>query len=912
LERDQTYAVKEEPAAIGATAAPPAPAAPSAIAGPLRLLAAEPEKPRQLIALHWAAKTLTAIMVAIFLIGGGVWAFRIGMDQRREIWQSTRSIRFKTDITRGFDFGNQAMRFAESRAHLDPLADMLAEQSPKALAKAGREDLIGKPDTATFRRLTNRELYYGIVDFVDETVRDHPEGDYDLDYTPLRLAAITLWVRHAQRVAPQMDNYPGQRTEDTSLGQDEDVAEPILRFNAYCAAAAALAMFALVWLWVTRGVQPTKPSRLARLWRKWRKIPDPPKLMPVVPERWRWTVPHGIFAFMLATGGFWYAYTSLVHFPPRPAPVVWIDEIQSQPGKAYVTVVINAQSQDTQWHIDYGPSLVYSQSTSPQPTDISLDDQRVTATLQPLADGQTVHLRLSASSAGGVTNSDDVTFVNDGQSVTEINQVPRGGILWPTWTVWARLLLLFIAMVASARLLPPVHRAWACGAVAAMLVWLDPLTLIDAHAWPQWDVWILPFFLGATLLASLDCWFWAGMLLGVGCMFKGQLLLGGPILILWPLFGGRWGAVARILIGMALAVECVTWPWVVNSHVGYKWIETAMLAAAVILAASLMRGLLVKNVREGILLPLWGRRGEAVTQSETPLIMTLVLASIAVAALIVATLLVFHGMRDKLALIPYGAMGWFMLLIVVPPWFLRRWSLGVWYIAVFAAAVWISSLAFGGSYSWKTLGFDYGSVKHDQMQMSIRTYSNLSSLLSESYHWDIHDPMGTLGATFTTPGPWRLGNVTAVPSVTRSWAGSFDVKQSTALLYAICLMIASAAAAMHSRRNDPRFLITLVVPWMIFPLVMCQMGDRYPIWSSSISAAMVAVSLDLSLLHVVVAALAFMMVACHLANFDQSRWPQLLDLATKTFPGIAWAMLLVAAIFLVASLVPGKKPGDGI
>ena len=74
-----------------------------------------------------------------------------------------------------------------------------------------------------------------------------------------------------------------------------------------------------------------------------------------------------------------------------------------------------------------------------------------------------------------------------------------------------------------------------------MLVWCNPLLLIDSHAWPQWDVWILPIFLFAALLASLNRWMLAGMLLGIGCMFKGQMLLAGPVLILWPLFEGRWG-----------------------------------------------------------------------------------------------------------------------------------------------------------------------------------------------------------------------------------------------------------------------------------------------------------------------------------------------------------------------------------
>ena len=38
-------------------------------------------------------------------------------------------------------------------------------------------------------------------------------------------------------------------------------------------------------------------------------------------------------------------------------------------------------------------------------------------------------------------------------------------------------------------------------AVRRAFAWLEPSLILDAHAWPQWDVWILPFYLFATLAA---------------------------------------------------------------------------------------------------------------------------------------------------------------------------------------------------------------------------------------------------------------------------------------------------------------------------------------------------------------------------------------------------------------------------
>ena len=48
------------------------------------------------------------------------------------------------------------------------------------------------------------------------------------------------------------------------------------------------------------------------------------------------------------------------------------------------------------------------------------------------------------------SHSDDFSFTNDGPPI-DMNSNPVGGIDWPNWTVWMRLLALFIVMVVSAR-----------------------------------------------------------------------------------------------------------------------------------------------------------------------------------------------------------------------------------------------------------------------------------------------------------------------------------------------------------------------------------------------------------------------------------------------------------------------------
>jgi uncharacterized membrane protein len=93
----------------------------------------------------------------------------------------------------------------------------------------------------------------------------------------------------------------------------------------------------------------------------------------------------------------------------------------------------------------------------------------------------------------------------------------------------------------SLRGLPLQHRASICGLAAAGVAWLEPSMILDAHGWPQWDVWILPFYLFAALAALKNRWLLCGCLLAAGAMFKGQLLLVAPFFILWPLWQKRAG-----------------------------------------------------------------------------------------------------------------------------------------------------------------------------------------------------------------------------------------------------------------------------------------------------------------------------------------------------------------------------------
>ncbi len=124
--------------------------------------------------------------------------------------------------------------------------------------------------------------------------------------------------------------------------------------------------------------------------------------------------------------------------------------------------------------------------------------------------------------------------------------------------------------------LPPARRANLCGIIAASVAWLEPSLILDAHAWPQWDVWILPFYLFAALASLTNRWFWCGCLLALGAMFKGQILFVAPFFIIWPLWQKRWDGSGRVLAGFGATVAFIVSPWLLRSP--FAWLILGAVA----------------------------------------------------------------------------------------------------------------------------------------------------------------------------------------------------------------------------------------------------------------------------------------------------------------------------------------------
>jgi hypothetical protein len=295
------------------------------------------------------------IAVVLAIVFGALAA---GLRLRQWMWVATDtphpSMRFDYDIENAFHWGSTVLGMARERA-------VEADRGGRAT------------DWRYFI-----PAYLGLY---DEVIRQHPDGDYQLDYTPARLLVAALWVRHERLVYPHVRDWM----------RPYDFNAPLLRLNTICELLSALGAFLLVRHWVWRGTLPPEP-----LYRRRRRNAAPP--------------------------------------PP----------------------------------------------------------------------------------------------------------LPRAGT-----------------------------RAWVLGLIAALLIWFNPALLFDAHVFPQWEVWLLPFFFFAAWLASRNWWLTAGLLIPFGMMMKGQLSIVLLLFILWPIFEGRPGAAARFILGCVLAAGVMLSPWLLHANFGW-------------------------------------------------------------------------------------------------------------------------------------------------------------------------------------------------------------------------------------------------------------------------------------------------------------------------------------------------------
>ena len=168
-----------------------------------------------------------SLLVAALLIGG--------MHLRSWTWTRTEPVRFEWDIRNGFYWGERTLQQGE---------------------RVTGATLAGARGWDSWRIFSA-----GYLTLYDAVEAEAANRDYGLDYPPLRLLAMALWAKSVRAAHPQ-----------TEIAKPEAYGQPLLRFNLFCEALSALAMFLLVRHWVERdngGTVPRFAHHLSPEWHGW-------------------------------------------------------------------------------------------------------------------------------------------------------------------------------------------------------------------------------------------------------------------------------------------------------------------------------------------------------------------------------------------------------------------------------------------------------------------------------------------------------------------------------------------------------------------------------------------------------------------------------------------------------------------
>jgi hypothetical protein len=389
------------------------------------------------------------------------------------------------------------------------------------------------------------------------------------------------------------------------------------------------------------------------------------------------------------------------------------------------------------------------------------------------------------------------------------------------------------------------------GAIGALLLWFNPAVIWDGHCWPQWDIWPVPCFLAAVLLSGADWWFAAGVCVAIGASLKGQILLGAPILLIWPIFRGKLDAAIRLLSGFLFLTALIALPWMQCSPAAYRWL--AMTAGAMLCMTPFVFR--------------WKRRPAG-----------MLLAIGIIAAAILAWPWEARGLNRGIVAANLAAGVGLWALVRYLPAKLKLAAVGL----IASAVIFALMPLFHGSSNWYELGFVYGTEKFDFMVVGNGAY-NVPRMLEVYWRWP---PQTTEDVTL----PLLHATVTFT--------------HLTRIVYFITLLLCGVGAAMQDRRRDARFLVAMVAPWLLFFMLLTQMHGRYDIWAAAICPLLAGAGLGLAALGVVVSIVSCMGIIHNQLLFSRDWWPDVLQWLNHVDPAPGFLLLLIAGILLYLAVAP--------
>jgi hypothetical protein len=209
---------------------------------------------------------------------------------------------------------------------------------------------------------------------------------------------------------------------------------------------------------------------------------------------------------------------------------------------------------------------------------------------------------------------------------------------------------------------------------------------------------------------------------------------------------------------------------------------------------------------------------------------------------------------------------------------------------VLSASLLLSMWLFEGHLAWVKVAWGFGTRHWDNMMTG--TGSNLASLLQERFGWrNPHEPA----------------------------VGWITIKQLLFGLYGLTLVLSCIGMAVHYRRKDRRFLIAVVVPWVLFFALCPKLHERYLVYAAAAGSLFAAVGAGVTLLNVVISLISWIMTIHVMfvlngvrawgfgADISPTFGQSLSRAVGATFPGIGWAVILCALLLLYLSLTPSPR-----
>ena len=500
-------------------------------------------------------------------------------------------------------------------------------------------------------------------------------------------------------------------------------------------------------------------------------------------------------------------------------------------------------------------------------------------------------------------------------------------------------------------------RATWLATLAAALAWLNPAVIVDAHAWPQWDAWVLPFVTWAAYAAACGRWASVGALLAVGAMFKGQLLIVAPMFLAWPIALGDGRATLRLLAGFALTAAAIASPWLLASVEARRWTIGVAIAAILALARTTWRARRAladdRSDRTAVGLSVVDDKltcDESITLAGAPALddapalhdapsndrsdRTAVGLSVAPDEALTSNELVARDesivgndarTRDyqadrcavgsslersslvRVARRSIANVGAYRRLIeatlaalgvawIVAPFLLPDARGLLWPATAIAAAVLATAFVRRGRVALA------GVALAAAIFIAGARFGGSYAWLRVGFPSDRY-PLMWLGRVSNLPTILAIRYDLNVHTAVR-WFGSPIELRS--LLRGTCLaglLVLGIAAARARQRRDANLLVALPAAWLLIYALLPQMHERYLMWAAATSAALAARSVGGLIAHVAITAIASAMILLPMMEVSRAAtrpgYQPWADAMSRAIPDVGWAVATLAVTLLV-------------